>query len=282
MASQTPNAVCSSFYVKVLKTPVQRGGFLLTYFSYPFIFCIIYSSGGRVQSTFQRLKKVFHDVVHDPATFIVLGSVFMSSAAGGIEAIVANILATTGIASLKAYESWTGDDQGRPFAALGVVNFFTSASIGYHTYEDIGLSIEAIKEYSLSAAYALWGVRSALLSLQERFNFQQKTFKGDPQFYQGLGTVATSGGQPIAAIFGALGVVRTLKQNDEEMNPVMMNVTAPRLYAAQYAVSIPLVALADESLEAAIAFGLWSWAFTRFDKFKNKAKPDKGVLLSLD
>ena len=188
-----------------------------------------------------RLKKAFIDVTNDPATFIALGSVFMSAAMGGIEGAYLNALATSLIAALKGFESWTGQSKGKPFGLLAGINIATAASIGYHALKQHGISVEIIPQASITAAYALWGVRSGLLSLQERFKIEINDFKNDPQFYQGLGALATTQLQPLASAFSIAGITRTffnkrlkkLEQASPEYNGFLKHFTAARAYAAQ-------------------------------------------------
>ena len=218
--------------------------------------------------TYLKIKIAFWEVIHDPATTIALGSVVMSYAMGGLEAVVLNAAAVTLIGGLKVYEVWTGKEKGRPFGALACVNFATAASIAFKGFEQHGIDPAIIPQASVALAYILWGTRSTLLSLQQRFNFKHKSFRGDPQFYQGLGAVATApsvGGIP--AFIGILGVARTFKQNVKGI--FLRHATAARLYAIQYAVSTSITLFLNKP-EEALAWAIWTWAFSRFDRDKDQ------------
>lgn len=227
-----------------------------------------------------RIGKIFRDIANDPASVMALGSTFMSAAQGGIEGAWLNGACFLGVASLRGYESWTDKEKGRPFAALAAVNLGTAVSIAYHGYQEHGLSEGFARQASMSLAYTFWSVRSSLLSWQGFRGTQTTKFTNDPQFYQGLGAAMTSRldrlyalGHPISkdmipVIFAILGVGRTLKNNQdpESQSFLMRHYTAARAYSLQYFIS----SLLAGKIKERVAFGLWSWAFTRFDQNLNK------------
>jgi hypothetical protein len=234
-----------------------------------------------------KVTKAASDIANDPATAIALGSAFMAAANGGIEGVYVNMAAAFGIACLKGYESWTGREQGRPFAALALVNFGTAVSVGGHAYMDHGMNPAILQKALITGTYFFSGIRSTLLALQKKRGLETTSFINDPQFFQGLACMGASGLRPVQFALASLGLARTfIKDGASQPGFLRRHYTAARTYATQYGVSAVQhgVTVAQQVLQQgamvapttiqnaaqAIGFALWSWGFTRFDRALNR------------
>lgn len=156
--------------------------------------------------------------------------------------------------------------------ALGSV-FMAAANGGVE-----GAYLNAAATAVIAGLYVFSGVRSALLAWQKAHNTGPSNFSNDPQFYQGLGTLCAARMQAIPMIFSVMGIARTVWRDDHSKTDSKANgvrgflkrhYTAARCYAAQYGISTATAAWSANT-EQAIAFALWSWAFTRFDEKLNE------------
>jgi hypothetical protein len=244
-------------------------------------FFVVFFSGRMLQTFIMkkgRLSQLFSDVSNDPATFIALGSVFMAAAQGGIEGAVANAVAAVGIGGLAAYESLTGQKKGRPFLGLAALNVFTAGSIGYHAHQNDALG-EINQQTLFTLMYLFSGVRSSLLAWHEWRGTKAKNFTNDPQFYQGIGALLTTrleklpqmvksmDANAIPIVLALAGIARTFVHDEpgEKQGFFRRHFTAARAYTAQYGIS----SLLAQDWRQTVAFGLWAWGFSRFDRDLN-------------